>query len=169
MSGQPDSGLARTGLPDGELPGNTAGPAATGSPGGTMRPEPGNPPRWLRVPLVLRAGYGAALLCSPAPLIRACTRRTASPRARTVARVLGGRHLAQAALLTGAGTDPLWLAGSAAVDIAHALSMAALAAADRRVRAAALADALIAAAFAAAGLAGAAACRTAEASWPTMT
>ncbi len=124
------------------------------------------PPGWLRIPLVLRAGYGTALLAAPGPLLRACTRRTASPRARAVARVLGGRHLLQAGLLAAAGADPLWLAAGAGIDVVHALSMAGLAAADARVRGAALADSLVAAGLAAAGLAAAAACGRAEPGWP---
>ena len=58
-------------------------------------PAPG-PASRLAIPLA-RAGYGVALLCAPGPLIRLCTGRSPSLRARRVAQVLGIRHLAQAA------------------------------------------------------------------------
>ena len=51
----------------------------------------------LLVPLA-RAGYGAALLCAPGPMIGVVTGQPPSRRARQVARILGGRHLTQAAV-----------------------------------------------------------------------
>ncbi len=107
----------------------------------------------LGVPLI-RAAYGMTLLVAPGRLIRWCTGRPASPRSCAVARVLGARHLAQAALTVLVRRSrpdeagPL-LAGSA-IDLVHAASMAALAA-DSRVRRACLADALAATVLAAAG------------------
>ncbi len=122
---------------------------------------------------LIRAGYGVALLCAPGALIRlaagpgaagrprppaeADAQREAAPgsRARLVARVLGVRHLAQAAL-TAAGQradpgSPVPLGGGAAVDLLHAASMLALGAADRRVRRATFTDAAVETALAAAG------------------
>ena len=105
--------------------------------------------RSLAVPLA-RAGYGAALLCAPGPMIRACTGQVPSLRARRVARVLGLRHLAQAAVTAWAPGLGLVAAG-AAIDVCHAVSMLALAAASRPLRRAELADGLAAATLAVAG------------------
>jgi hypothetical protein len=105
---------------------------------------------------VVRACYGAALLLAPGPLIRICTGCPADSRVRLTARVLGGRHLIQAALTAGAGpsarTGAGGLAASAAVDLMHAASMAGLAAASRPLRRIALTDAILETALAAAGL-----------------
>jgi len=100
----------------------------------------------------VRAGYGAALLLVPGRVIRVCTGSQAGSRTRTAARVLGARHLAQAAVTVGSGPSAESLGLGAAVDITHAASMAVLALADRRVRRVTLTDALIETAFAAAGL-----------------
>lgn len=115
-----------------------------------------------RLPETVRAGYGVALLLAPGTMLRLCTRHPASPAARRVTRLLGARHLLQAALTAGtSGTGPgaTRLGIGAAVDLAHAMSMAGLAIADRRVRAAAAADALVATTFAATGLSQASAAR----------
>ena len=109
------------------------------------RAQGAGPP--LAVPLA-RAGYGAALLCAPGPVIRACTGQVPSLRARRVARVLGIRHLAQAAITAWAPRRPGLVAAGAAVDICHAASMLALAAASQPLRRAELADALAAATLA---------------------
>jgi hypothetical protein len=97
-----------------------------------------------------RAGYGAALLAAPGPMIGFCTGQPPSPRARQVARVLGIRHLAQAAVMAWAPGPEMVTAGSA-IDLAHAASMLALAVASRPLRRAELADALAAATLAVAG------------------
>ena len=102
--------------------------------------------RSLAVPLA-RAGYGAALLCAPGPVIRACTGQVPSLRARRVARVLGARHLAQAAI-TAWAPGPGLVAAGAAVDVCHALSMLALAAVHQPLRRAELGDGLAAATLA---------------------
>jgi len=99
-----------------------------------------------------RAAYGLALVCWPGRATRLAQGGPADGRARAVARVLGARHLAQAAL-TAARPSPGMLALGAGTDGAHAASMLALAAADRRRRRAAAADAAVAAACAAAGTA----------------
>jgi hypothetical protein len=103
--------------------------------------------RWASL---VRAGYGAALICMPGRLIQARSGRPPSRRARAIGRVLGVRHLAQAAICGAAPTR--WLIGAgAAADVLHAVSMAALAAEDAELRPALLTDAAIATAFAAAG------------------
>lgn len=100
----------------------------------------------------VRAGYGGVLLIVPGPVIRVASGRPAGPRARVVARILGARHLLQAALTTAAASRPDALGAGAAVDLVHAASMAALALADRQVRRLTLSDALIETTFAAAGV-----------------
>lgn len=100
----------------------------------------------LLVPLA-RAGYGAALLCAPGSMIGVCTGQPPSPRARRVARVLGVRHLTQAAI-TACNSGPEVVALGVVVDLVHAASMFALAAAGQSLRRAELADALAATALA---------------------
>lgn len=85
-------------------------------------------------------------------MLQLCTRHPASSAARRVARLLGARQLIQAALTAGTGPSATGLRIGAVVDLAHATSMAGLAIADRRVRAAAAADALMATSLAATGL-----------------
>jgi hypothetical protein len=80
-------------------------------------------------------------------VIRACTGQAPSLRARRVARVLGIRHLAQAAI-TAWAPGPGMVAAGAAIDVCHAVSMLALAAASRPLRRAELADGLAAATLA---------------------
>lgn len=106
----------------------------------------------LRVFPLLRAGYGAVLLCAPGAVIGVCTGQPASQLARTVTRVLGARHLSQA-VLTATAPNATVLAVGAAVDLAHAASMLALATGDRPLRHAEMADGLTAAVFAAVGAA----------------
>lgn len=103
---------------------------------------------------VVRAGYGALLLAAPARAARLCPGAPAaglSPRARRTARVLGVRHLAQAALTAGADRDRAAI--GSLVDLVHAASMVLLAAADRRLRRVVLTDAAAEAALAVAGAA----------------
>ena len=109
-----------------------------------------------RVLQAVRAGDGGTLLLLPGPAIRLCTGRPVGHRARNVARLLGARHLVQAAVTAGSGPSAESLGIGAAIDAVHAASMAGLAMADRRVRRATLTDALIEIAFAAAGLSSAA-------------
>ena len=100
--------------------------------------------RWTSV---VRAGYGVALLCVPGPMITAVTGAPASGRVRAVARVLGARQLAQAAVCGLAPARGLVQAGAAA-DGLHAASMLALAGTEPTLRRALVADGAIAAAFA---------------------
>jgi hypothetical protein len=108
-------------------------------------------PPVLAFPL-LRAGYGVTLLCAPGALLGLCTGRQASRRSSAVVRVLGVRHLSQAAVTAGAPTATVLSVG-ALVDVAHAVSMLALAVGDRPLRRAELIDALAAAILAAVGVA----------------
>jgi hypothetical protein len=117
-----------------------AAPAPLHSPGPAAR---------LLVPAA-RACYGAALLAAPGAALRLATGRLPGSRARTVARVVGARHLAQA-VLTAWCPEPVVFAAGAGVDLCHAASMLALAAADPALRRAGLADAMAATAFTAAG------------------
>jgi hypothetical protein len=94
-----------------------------------------------------RAGYGAALLLAPGPVIRLATGRTPTRRAGAVARLLGARHLVQAAL-TAAFPGPAAFTLGAQVDGVHAASMLALAAISPQARRIALTDALPETAFA---------------------
>jgi hypothetical protein len=100
----------------------------------------------LLVPLA-RAGYGTALLCAPGPMIGIVTGRPPSRRARQVARILGVRHLAQAAI-TALNPGPEVVALGVVVDLLHAASMYAFAAVVPDLRRAELADALAATALA---------------------
>jgi hypothetical protein len=99
---------------------------------------------------IVRATYGAALVLVPGPAIRLATGRLPSRRACRVARVLGTRHLIQAAL-TAAAPEPAVLALGGQVDTVHTASMLLLAAVSPVGRRAALTDALTEAAFATAG------------------
>ena len=105
-----------------------------------------------------RAAYGAALLCAPGAVISRCTGQPASTRTRAVVRVLGSRHLIQAAVTARAPSNLVLRAG-VLVDLAHAASMLALGAVGQPLRRTPLADGLVAAIFAALGAASAAAQR----------
>ena len=87
---------------------------------------------------------------APGLVIYLATGRFPSRRARRVARLLGTRHLAQAAV-TAAVPGPDVFALGAAVDTGHAASMVMLAPAAGTAWRAALLDALAEAVFAAAG------------------
>ncbi len=98
------------------------------------------------VPLA-RAAYGAAVLVAPGPLIRLCTGRSPSRNARRTARVVGLRHLAQAAVTLWAPAPDVVAVG-VLVDLTHAASMLGFAAVNRPLYRAELTDALAAATLA---------------------
>jgi hypothetical protein len=102
---------------------------------------------------VTRAAYGATLLAVPSRVLRAYGGDPADGTALVAARVLGGRHLLQAAL-AGSDPGPVRRYSGALVDLLHAASMFALARADSARRRPALIDGSVAAAF---GVLGAAA------------
>lgn len=97
-----------------------------------------------------RAVWGAALLLAPRAVLAVVARGRAQAPVPAVARVLGARHLVQAAVVR---TDrPAgWVLAGAAVDAAHAASMVALAALRPDVRRPAAASALVAGSLALAG------------------
>ncbi|MEU4660399.1 hypothetical protein AB0F83_01450 [Micromonospora chalcea] len=114
-----------------------------------MGPRP--PARTLcRAALIGRVAWGSLLLLAPAALLRPVGRAT--PAARATLRVLGARHLAQAAV-TLRWPVPGVLVVGVAVDGTHALATLVLAATDRRQRHVALADTAAATAWAALGAA----------------
>lgn len=100
-----------------------------------------------QVSVVVRGTYGAVLCVAPGTLIRLAGGR---PNARTcgIGRVLGARHLAQAAL-SAARPTPAVLVLGAEVDLLHSASMLALGILDAPRRRIGLTDAVVAAAFAA--------------------
>jgi hypothetical protein len=95
-----------------------------------------------------RAGYGAALLLAPGPVIRLATGSSPSRRTGQVARLLGTRHLAQTALTVVRPDTGTFILG-ARVDSVHAASMVLLATLSPTARRTALADAVAETAFAA--------------------
>jgi hypothetical protein len=97
-----------------------------------------------------RVAYGLALICCPGRLIRLRTGERPSRRACAIGRVLGVRHVAQAAISTVCPNHVVVGAGVTA-DLAHAGSMMILAGLDPDLRPALLTDAAIAGALAAAG------------------
>jgi len=98
----------------------------------------------------IRACYGVALVAAPGAVIRLATGQPSGHRERAIARLLGSRHLVQAAI-TALAPVPGVLAAGAGVDALHTTSMIMLAAVDRRARRAALTDALAESLFAVAG------------------
>ena len=104
----------------------------------------------IRTTAALRAGWALVLLTLPEQLLRAGGAGPVPAAAVAVVRVLGARHLLQAAV--SAGVPSRSVAGLGALaDLTHAGSCVALAIGSRRWRRAALADAVIEAGFAAAG------------------
>lgn len=100
----------------------------------------------------LHAAWGAMLLWHPAPVLSALAGRPAHRRDRLLLRLLGARHLGQAAV-TAAAPTPAVLAAGGAVDLLHALTCLGLAVTRPRWRHAAGLGCLSASAFAAAGFA----------------
>lgn len=90
------------------------------------------------------------LVLAPGPAIRLGTGRQPSPRTCRVARLLGVRHLVQAAL-SAVAPRPEMLALGAQVDTVHTASMLMVATVSRAGRRTALTDAVAEAALAAAG------------------
>lgn len=88
----------------------------------------------------LRAADGALLVLAPRWTAGTLYRCPLEQRAALVARVLGGRELLQAAVSLLRPTRAVLVLGSG-VDLAHAASMLALGASDRRWRAPSLASA----------------------------
>jgi hypothetical protein len=108
--------------------------------------------RAVRATEVVRAAYGLGELAAPDALARRTLGVRRHPRERTVARLLGARHVAQAVLTTIVGDQRARLVGGG-VDALHSCSMVAWALADRRRARQAWGEAVSAALFAAAELA----------------
>ena len=100
---------------------------------------------------LVRAVYGAVLLCAPGSVLQRVTGRRADRRSRVIVPVLGVRHVTQAAA-TAASPGPEALRLGSCVDAMHSASMLGLAMCDRTRRRAALVDATVAATFSGIGL-----------------
>ncbi|MGH9068738.1 MAG: hypothetical protein ACRD0J_14800 [Acidimicrobiales bacterium] len=87
-----------------------------------------------------RAGYGAVLVLAPSRVARLYSGRPPDGVATAIVRVLGVRQVVQGLLSVG-DPGPAVLALGAEVDVAHAASMVALAAADPDRRRGSLVDA----------------------------
>jgi hypothetical protein len=151
---QPGAAPPWPALPGAAQPGAAQPGAAQPGPAlpGAAPPWPALPGAALAGVTLVRAAYGAALCCAPGPMLRLSggPGAAASPGARAVARVLGGRHIVQA-VLSAARPTPAVLALGAGADVLHSASMIVLAALDRPRRRLGLSDGLVAAAFAGAG------------------
>jgi hypothetical protein len=115
---------------------------APGRPAATARGRAALPP--------IRATYGVMLVAVPGVVIHLATGQPPGRRACRIARLLGARHLVQAAV-SALAPMPGVLAAGAGVDVLHTASMLMLAAVDRRARRVALTDAVAESLFAAAG------------------
>ncbi|MBC3762449.1 hypothetical protein ACUN7V_04815 [Quadrisphaera oryzae] len=96
-----------------------------------------------------RATWGAALLVAPGQVLRLAGEHQPDSRSLAVVRLLGARHLVQAAF-SGRAPGRATLADGAWVDAVHALTSLALAAGDHPRARLALLDAVIAASWGAA-------------------
>jgi hypothetical protein len=94
---------------------------------------------------LVRGAWGACELLMPARLAKLTLARAGDSRERLVVRILGGRHVAQAALT--ARAEPVVHMLGGAVDLTHSASMVLLALVDRRRRRAAATSAAVALAF----------------------
>lgn len=101
----------------------------------------------VRLAQLARIAYGTSLMIAPDALLR----QEADDRVRTIARILGARHLLQAALVP-PGSRPRRLYLGAVVDGSHAATMAACALVSPTHRRLARRNALTALGFTAAGL-----------------
>ena len=97
-----------------------------------------------------RAGWGTALVLAPGALLAAVTGREVTPAQRRTARVLGIRHLGQAAVSVARPTQATARLGTA-IDAAHAATCLGAALFLPRWRQAAIAESAEAVVFALAG------------------
>lgn len=98
-----------------------------------------------------RAAWGMALLIAPRQVLQRLHHVRVDQRSEWVARVLGARHLTQAAI-SGVEPTPAVLAVGVWVDVVHAATAVGLAAVDDGRRRAGLTDTAVAATWAALGL-----------------
>ena len=104
----------------------------------------------LRVIELARAGWGSAMLFAPRIVLARVHHVEVDTKSVLVARVLGARHLTQAAL-SGVNPSPEVLAMGVWVDVAHASTAVALAVVDRTRARAGLTDTAVAGLWASAG------------------
>ncbi|MBE7189140.1 MAG: hypothetical protein INR67_12710 [Jatrophihabitans endophyticus] len=97
-----------------------------------------------------RGLWGAALLVAPRTVLENVHHLEVDHKSLVIARILGARHITQAAL-SGIRPSPEVLAMGVWVDVVHALSAVGLAAADRSRARAGLTDAAVASVWAGAG------------------
>jgi hypothetical protein len=109
-------------------------------------------PRSLRVLIVARTLLGTALVIAPGAVLSGVPHERIDGPARAFARVLGARHLIQAAI-TARRHDRTWILAGAAVDAAHAATMAVVAGLRPDWRQVTLTSAATATALSAAGIA----------------
>ncbi len=102
--------------------------------------------------IAVRLLWGTILLIAPQVVLRDLPHQRIDRAARGFARVLGARHLTQAAI-TSRDRTPGWVVAGAVVDATHAATMAALAALRPGRRKLALTNVATAATLAAAGVA----------------
>jgi len=112
---------------------------------------PSEPPS-LRLLTVARALWGAALLIAPGAVLGDLPHQRIDRPARAFARVLGARHIIQAAITSRRHTRS-WILAGAALDATHAATMAVLAGLRPDRRKLALSNTAAASMFAAAGVA----------------
>lgn len=105
----------------------------------------------MRTAAVARTLYGAALLVAPDMLTRRVTGEPAGRGVTIVGRLLGARHLGQA-LIAGRSGSRTWLLAGVLADVAHALTMIAVALVSTDHRRLAALDALVASGWALTGL-----------------
>jgi hypothetical protein len=113
--------------------------------------QPARPaPRRSRKVELLRAGWGAALVVAPDQVMSNVHGLHVDRKSITVVRILGARHLIQAAL-SGLRPSPDVLAMGVWIDAVHALTALGLAVLDKRRARAGLTDAAFAGLWAGAG------------------
>ena len=123
-------------------------PSGTAVTAGVHRPEPESSTPAQKAFVAARVSWGCFLLIVP-PGLTGALGLSSDRRAMTTIRVLGIRHLVQAAVVGGRGQH---VRGGALVDVLHGFSMLLLACFDTRRRKAVLLDAGVAFAFATGGL-----------------
>ena len=111
------------------------------------------PHGWQRaapIPLAVRSGWGALLLVAPGPILRLMGGVDEGRTPRRLVRILGARHIVQAAVEQRFGGTARKL--GVGVDVIHAATDIAFGYIDPRWRRAVVTDAAIAATFATIGI-----------------
>lgn len=100
---------------------------------------------------IVRGTWGLALLVAPRPVLERVHHVRVDRRSTVVARILGARHLTQAAL-SGVDPAPAVLAVGIWVDVLHAATAVTLGVVDSERRRAGFTDAVVAASWAGFGI-----------------